>query len=104
MSNRISARLFFARCLSPQLGLLRLEGRREILPKVSWFKNLADLDLGVLHGGAFDPIDRLLLGLHFENPVSGDEFLRFGKRTIDDGRFAVRKLDPRPLRAGVKTV
>src|SRR5439155_104343 len=65
-------------------------------------EHLADLDLALpFHGvgAALDPLDRLFLGLHLDQPEPGDQLLGLGERPVDDGALGARELDARALGA-----
>ena len=55
-----------------------------------------------VEGGALDPLDRLVLRLHLDQPEAGDQLLRLGERPVDDGPLAAGELDTRALRARVE--
>src|SRR6266478_3629589 len=50
--------------------------------EVRRLEHLPDLDLGVLEGGALQPFDRLILGLHLPQPEPGDELLGLGEGAV----------------------
>ena len=75
--------------------------------EIAELEDLAELNEAVLGGfaGTRDPegpIDGFLLGLDLDKPVAGDEFLGFGEGPVDNGTFAIGKLDTSPLRAGME--
>src|SRR5262245_44283233 len=72
--------------------------------EVVQLEQLANLDLAfgslaVGSGRALRPFDRLLLRLHLDQPVAGDQFLRLGEGPVDDGALPSGELDARALRA-----
>src|SRR5947199_804189 len=81
-------------CL-PELGSERgTEVRR--------LEHLTNLDLDICASGigaALDPIDRLFLRLHLNQPEAGDQLLRLGEGPVDHGALPSRELDARALRA-----
>src|SRR6202012_3058345 len=64
--------------------------------------DLAQLDLhpAVEQRRPLDPLDRLLLRAALPDPVAGDELLRLGERTVDDG--ALTPVEPNPRRLGAR--
>src|SRR2546422_538868 len=68
---------------------------------------MPDLDLrltGHRVRAALDPLDRLFLRLALPDPVAGDQLLRLGERSVDDGALAAREPDAGPLRARMQAV
>src|SRR6476620_8895966 len=91
------------RRLRAQPFLLRAQFRREFGAEVLGLEDLPDLDFGFFAGHrvwtALDPFDRLLFRFALPQPESGDQFLRFGKRAVDDRTLAVREFHARTLGA-----
>src|ERR1700687_467367 len=98
----------------PGLSALRLDLLAELLlllhdlpagiarSEVGRLEHLPDLHLGVLEGGALEPFDRLILGLHLPQPEPGDELLGLGEGSVDHGPLPLLELDARALRAGLE--
>src|SRR3990172_1059159 len=82
-------RLLLARYLRPQPFLLRPQLGRELGSEIVGLEHLPDLDLRLLTreriGRVLDPLDRLFQRLHFQHPEAGQQLLRLGKWTVDDG-------------------
>src|SRR3972149_8176167 len=91
---------------------LRLRGRlRDLLPELNvlfdglaWaeileLKDLANLDLALLEGDALGPGECFVPRLRLGPPEAGDELLRLGEGTVDDGALRSREPDARALRA-----
>src|SRR5437773_6381057 len=96
--------LFFLRKFLPHLAgavdrltrakIVQLEELAEL--------NFAFLALAAQVGDALGPLDRLFPRLHLDDPVSGDEFLRFGKGAVDHRALASGKLDAGARGAGLE--
>src|SRR3972149_3047317 len=91
---------------------LRLRGRlRDLLPErnvlfdgLAWaeileLKDLANLDLALLEGDTLGPGEGFVPRLRLDQPEAGDELLRLGEGTVDDGALRSREPDARALRA-----
>src|SRR5262245_31517279 len=70
--------------------------------EIGGLEDLPDLDFAVLAvriRAALDPLDRLGERLALPEPEAGDEFLRFGEWSVDDGALGALKADAGALRA-----
>src|SRR5438445_2584815 len=86
--------------LLPELLLLLADLAAGIAGReVRRLEDLADLHLGILEGGALEPLDRLLLRLHLPEPEAGDQLLRLSERPVDHGPLASGETDASALRA-----
>src|SRR6202040_2385659 len=84
-----------------------------VLDRRAWteiieLEQLAKLDLAfrtvaVRRGAALGPVDRLLLRVDLDQPVTGDQLLRLGERSVDDGGPSAGEFYARPFRAGLQT-
>src|SRR2546428_4413443 len=83
------------RLLLPELGG---ERRTEVLH----LEHLANLDLALLEGAAFNPFDRLGHRLHPPQPEAGDQLFRLRERPVDHGPLRSREPDAHALRARVE--
>lgn len=80
--------------------------RRKLRAEVLRFEHLANLDLGIpWHriGAAFDPFDRVFLGVHLPQPETGDEVISpVGSLFVTPARLPpvsiLRGVAPLPLR------
>ena len=65
--------------------------------------DLAYLDLCLIslerHRAALDPLDRLFLRLHLQNPEASYQLFGFSKRTVDDGATVAREFNAGTFRA-----
>jgi len=84
--------------LVPELG-------SELGAEILGLEDLADLDFSpIAEGSALEPLDGLFPGLHLPDPEAGNQLLRLGERSIDDGPLLSRKPDTGTLRAWVKSL
>ena len=51
---------------------------------------------------ALRPLYGLFFGLHLDDPITGNQFFRFGKRSVDYSPPAIRKLDAHSLGTRLK--
>ncbi len=76
--------------LFPQLG-------REVGAEIFCLEQLANFNLGLAREwirAALDPFDRLVLRLHLPQSEAGDQVLRFGERSLNNGALVSGELDP----------
>src|SRR5688572_652667 len=66
--------------------------------KIAHLEERPDLDLTVLERGALEPLDRLLLRLHVDEPVAGDQLLGLGEGAVGHRALLPRVGDARALR------
>src|SRR2546428_3699486 len=86
--------------LLPELLLLLADLAAWIAGReVRRLEELADLHLGILEGGALEPLDGLRLGLHLPEPEACDQLLRLRERSVDHRPLASGEPDARALRA-----
>src|SRR6266852_176485 len=75
-------------------------GRKNLRREIGGLEHLANLDLGFAFKGvraALDPFDGLFLGLYLQQPEAADQFLRFGKGSVNHSAGCSRELDARAL-------
>src|SRR6266536_2841478 len=75
---------------------------RGAFAEIFHLEELANLNLAVYFvrvRATLHPFDRLGNRFHLDNPVAGDQLLRFGKRPVDHSPLVAGKSDARGLRA-----
>ena len=90
---------YFCLAISAPAGFLLAELGCQLGAEVFHFEDSADFDFGVLERCPFEPVDGLLQRVALPDPVAGDEFLRFGKGTVGDGRLLAGEFDAGTLGA-----
>src|SRR5258706_7769111 len=90
--------------LQPKTLFLFPELWCELGPEILRLENLADLHLGLIEGGAFEPVDRLFLRLHFPQPETGDQLCCSREGPVDDGPFVSLKPDANSLGARMESL
>ena len=100
MTGRKHHYFFFVSSLSSLLRLVDCRARSEIIE----FEELAKLDLAfrvfaMRSRGSAGPFDRLCLRFDLDQPITRDQVIAQGKRTVEHGTLSSGEFDARALRA-----